>query len=88
MGFIEVQHTKGVLLACVVACNSVGVTIAQSEYLKFDTTQVYSSVSHSLASNKLIRWPKLHSVLQDFCVFVTNFNQPKPLCNVKVKTET
>ncbi len=56
MTHVDAVHSKDVSLARVIACDSVGVIITQSAYIKSDiSSQFNRSVSHSVACNKLIR---------------------------------
>ncbi len=54
MAHADAAHTKDVTSACVVACDSVGVNIAQSAYIESDVVPKFiSSASHSVVCNKL-----------------------------------
>ncbi len=56
-------ETEDVSLACIVACDSAGVNIAQSAHIKFDVLPKFIRFTqHSLACSKSIRLLKLHSV--------------------------
>ncbi len=62
MTHADAAHTKNVSLACVVACNSEGVIVKKSAYIKFDILPKFiRSMSHNVACKILL---KLHSVQQ------------------------